>query len=173
FMRNSFLAAAISAGAFVVSLSAAQAGTLIPVPPVQGSTQTWIGDINESNIIAGDYFTPDGNVHGFFGTLDGQYTFFDHPDGHTIVHGISNDGYITGTSNSLSQDCPAVGCTFVRWPDGAIFAVEKAVVPVDGFADEVIQRGRFVGEQWYVDQNLEQLFIYGYYGKGRADRADL
>lgn len=169
-MRKSFLAAAISAVAVALSLPV-QAGKLIPVPQVPGSTHTWVSDINESNVIAGYYVTADGDVHGFFGTLDGQYTTFDHPNGRAFVFGISDDGYLAGNTNNQTDDCPILGCAFIRTPDGTIASVTKDGANVDGDGEEIIKKGKFLGEHWF--DNGGTLNIVGFYGKGATYRTDL
>ncbi len=133
-MQKSVLNAAIAAAATAWLLSAANAGTLIPVPSVPGSTATVVRGINDSNIITGTYTDPDGSVHGFVGTLDGNYTGFDFPYGNTTPEAINNDGYITGLSNYTTNDCPYYGCEYLRKPDGSIAAITKDGAPLDGIA---------------------------------------
>lgn len=96
-MRRTVLAAAISAGAFVCVLSSAEAGMLIPVPQVPGSQGTDVYSINTNNVLTGDYQDQNYREHGFVGTLDGNYTFFDLGRSQlTQGRYINDDGVVTG-----------------------------------------------------------------------------
>lgn len=77
-MKTRFVTAAATAGVFAL-LSTTHAGVLVPLPKVPGSDNTYAIAINNNNVIAGRYVTADGLNHGFFGTLDGNYTTFDAP----------------------------------------------------------------------------------------------
>jgi len=171
-MQSSALRAAVVVVAVAYMICAANAGTLIPIPPVPGSTTTDIRAINDDNVITGDYTTPDGIEHGFVGTLDGDYTTFDFPNGNTSPTGINNDGYITGLANNSTDDCPVYGCEYLRSPDGKIKAITKDGAVLDGVAQGIISHTRFVGQYTFFDQN-DQLFYYGYYGKGTKYRTGL
>ncbi|HEY8696438.1 MAG TPA: hypothetical protein VIM02_02380 [Rhizomicrobium sp.] len=170
-MRKIVLAVAVSAIALAVSSPAIQAGTLIPVPSVPGSTATYIAEINNNNVIAGDYTTSDGEYHGFVGTLDGQYTTFDHPDGQTFVEGINDDGYITGGSNAHMGDCPIFGCAFLRTPGGSIKTITNDGSPVDGLGADISSHNKLIGQYFYFDG--QNAFFYGFYGKGTKYRSAL
>jgi hypothetical protein len=145
------------------------AGTLIPVPAVPGSTSTSVSGINDRNIIAGEYDTPDGGTHGYFGTLDGQYTGFDGPAGWTIVAGINNAGYITVLSNYQTEDCRFIGCEYIRNPNGSFAAIEKVGTRLDGIPGGITAHQRFVG--WYFAGDGSG--VYGYYGRGTKYLSDL
>jgi hypothetical protein len=55
-MRNIVLAAAALAGALGYALTSSEAGTLIPIQPVDDSTaKVFIGGINDSNVVTGSY----------------------------------------------------------------------------------------------------------------------
>jgi hypothetical protein len=163
-------AAGLAAGLLLSTISA-DAGTLIPVPPVSGSTGTFIGGINDKNQITGDYTTSDGNLHGFVGTLDGQYTSFDFPGGQTSVSRIDNKGFITGLGNTQTEDCQTFGCQYLRDPDGTVEGITKAGVPLDGIPEGIIGHARYVGQYSYYDGTI--LWFYGYYGRGTKYRSDL
>jgi hypothetical protein len=171
-MHRAFLSAAALAAGVVCLFSTASAGTLIPIPSFPGSTTTVIRGINDNNVITGTYTTSDGVIHGFVGTLDGNYTSFDHPNGQTTPEAINDDGYITGLANAPTADCPVLGCTFLRAPDGSFQAITKDRVPLDGIAQGIIFNTKFVGQYSFLDQN-RHLFFYGYYGMGTKYRAAL
>jgi hypothetical protein len=92
-------------------VSTAEAGVLVPVPSVPGSSYMTVEGINDSNQIAGYYSTPDGLEHGFIGDLTGTYTTFDADSG-TRVHGFNNAGYVTGTAYDHAGDF--IGRAFVE-----------------------------------------------------------
>ena len=149
-MRNAVLAAAISAGAFACALSSADAGTLIPVPQVPGSSATFVTGINDGNIIAGYYTTPatpDDRRHGFFGTLNGQYTTFDYaPEGDTVPQAIGNDGRITGWWRKNSNAVTNV--QFIRNGDGTVqrITLNGRRLRGSGKPGALLSTGEFVGE---------------------------
>jgi uncharacterized membrane protein len=170
-MHRSLLRAALCAAGAICLCSAATAGTLVPIPPYPGSTTTVIRGINDNDVITGTYTTQDGVTHGFVGTLDGNYTSFDHPNGQTIPEAISNDGYITGLGG-FSDACGIQGCSFLRTPGGTINAITKNGVTLDGVAQGIIGHTKFVGQYNVLDENNHTLF-YGYYGKGTKYRKGL
>lgn len=169
-MQKSVLNAVFATAATASLFSAAGAGTLIPVPSVPGSTATIVRGINDSNIITGSYAMADGSLHGFVGTLDGNYTYFDFPNGSTNPEAISNDGYITGVSNFATDDCPYYGCEYLRKPDGSIAAITKDGAPLDGIPQGIIGKTKFVGQYSFFNGSL---YFYGYYGKGTKYRSAL
>ena len=66
--------------ALIVTISAAQAGTYIPVPMVPGAMSEIVFGINDSNVVAGSYRDSANVEHAFFGPLDGSnWTTFDAP----------------------------------------------------------------------------------------------
>jgi hypothetical protein len=169
-MKNTLIAGAALAGAFA-AVSSAQAGTLVPITPIPDSIAMTVEEINDNNVIAGFYETADGNVHGFVGPLNGTYETFDFGTSNmTIVHGLNNDGYLTGTSASESGFI--VGEEFSRRPNGALSPVTKGGTPLDGFANGMTNHANFVGDDWVIDIN-GHLTVYGYYGKKNAYQADL
>jgi hypothetical protein len=163
------LPAAAVVVAFALTASATMAGTLIPVPPVPGSTFTYVNGINDQNVIAGQYVTPGGGTHGYFGPLDGQYTSFDAPMGGTAVGGINNADYITVLSDYQTDDCRFIGCQYLRKPDGSFAAIEKAGTRLDGIPGGITAHQRFVG--WYFAEDGSG--VYGYYGHGTKYASDL
>jgi hypothetical protein len=166
-------AAAMAAILTACAISSADAGRLIPVPAVAGSTAMDVTAINNSNIITGVYETPDYVSHGFFGTLDGNYTTFD-AGTFTVPLGINDQGLITGWN--LAQDCsftyPPVGCEFVRKLDSSIDIVTKDRSQIGGYAYGITTHARFVGEYW-VARQTQGYDVFGYYGKGHKYVADV
>lgn len=167
-MKKAIVAAAVLAGAFT-TLSAAEAGTLIPIPPVPGSTSMFVTGINDSNVITGFYQAGDGVNHGFVGTLGGQYTTFDWGSlNDTEPRAINNDGYITGLAfdNSISF----FGPEYIRSPDGAVAAIlsGRRGTELVGTAQGIDAHRNFVGDYW--DENFND---YGYFGKGHLYKAAL
>jgi hypothetical protein len=170
-MRKVLLAGpAMAAAALLLCVSASEAGVLVPIPPIQGSVSTFVAGINDKNVLTGDYETADGALHGWLGTMDGQYRTFDAPTGMTQGRGINNDGYIT-LSSAASGD-RFFSTAMLRNPDGALVPIKMDGGIIDGFSQGIISRERSVGERWYIDQN-QNLFIYGYYARGRKYKADL
>jgi uncharacterized membrane protein len=169
-MKTTIITAAVLVGAFT-TLPVAQAGTLVPVTPIPGSIAMTVEAINDNNVIAGFYETADGNEHGFVGPLNGTYETFDFGTSNTtIVHGLNNDGYLTGTSASESGFI--IGEEFSRRPNGALSPVTKDGTPLDGFANGITDHAKFVGDDWVIDIN-GHLTVYGYYGKKNTYQADL
>src|ERR1700754_1777933 len=91
--------ALLIAGGAEASATKAQ---LIPIVPYPGATSTTVfGIADDNNTITGSYVSADdGATHGFYGTLDGNYTSFDFPDApDTQPRGINGTGrLITGFS---------------------------------------------------------------------------
>src|ERR1700742_4632365 len=86
---------------------------LIPIVPFPDATSTTLfGIADDNNTVAGSYIDIDGNTHGVYGTLDGNYTSFDFGEsGSTQARAISGDGkWITGFSNIAD-----VHCNFPEW----------------------------------------------------------
>jgi hypothetical protein len=132
---------------------AAQAAVLIPVSPVSGSTRTDVYGINDSNTLVGDYYTADGNEHGFFGPLNGAYTTFDYTGvPYTEGHGINNGGYITGMAYNS---------------DGFTIQFAGGQIQQGGYIQGINSKGVFVGD--YI--NSDGLFAY--YGKKGKYRSAL
>ena len=161
-MHRTSLAAAALAGALVLACSVAGAGVLIPVPPVAGSIETYIRGVNDSYLIVGSYTTPDYREHGFVGTLDGTYTYFDFgKTGDTIPQAISNDGYVTG----WWQKDRTIGnyVQFVRDPDGTMhrITIGGRRLKGDGSPGAILSGGAFVG--WYEAERKT-----GNYGKAKG-----
>jgi len=138
------------------------AATLIPVVPVPGSTSTFVEAINDENIIAGDYATADGSVHGFYGTLDGQYTTFDFDSVNepgTQVRGINNQGDVTGVAN-LDQGNTLLLLEFERFANGSMTLITHHRAPLHGVPGGINSHGVFAAEDWHEDASAD-----GYSGK--------
>ncbi len=147
---------AVSAFASIV-----QAGTLIPVVPVPQSVETDVRGINDQNIIVGTYYTSDYVAHGFFGTLNGQYTTFDYGGGSTATNAfeINDTGYVTGWAKVPGFQ---YGHEFIRNPNGTFVTVSRNGAPVDGFMNGVLaKRGKFVGSYWDPANSV----LKSYYGR--------
>lgn len=137
------------AGCFVLALSTAQAAMLIPVVlPADGTGDVFVTGINDSNVIAGGYYTSDGIEHGFFGPLDGSnYTIFDFGTEWTEARGISSDGTIVGINNTSDPDV-ILGYQFERFTDGTIKPIKHGHAPIDGLIESINRQGFFIGESW-------------------------
>ena len=159
-----------SAILLILALPRADAGTLIPVVPYPGSSDTVAIAINDNNTITGQYEMPDG-YHGFVGTLGGQYTSFDGDQfgGATIPNGINNSGWISGTYYNYDF-CPAPRheCAFVRRPDGAFVTVTKDGRPLPGEAGGITAKAIFVG---YYSAGKDNFVAY--LGKAGAYQNDI
>lgn len=168
-MRTTAIAAAALAGAaFAVPVVA---GTLIPVAPVSGATSTLLVDINDKNVVTGGYKTADQNFHGFLGTIDGNYTFFDYPGGNTEGRAINNDGYILAIGEPSGNNF--YGDAFARETNGDLVPITKGHKIIDGLDQGLLAKGsNFVAERWGLDKD-ENAFAYGYYGKGTKYKSDL
>jgi hypothetical protein len=149
------------------SLSAAQAAVLVPVAAVPNSTSTTVFGINSDNVLAGSFIGNDGIEHGFFGT-NGNYATFDAGEGGTQARGISDDGLITGLSNSQSGDAGAEPI-FERQTDGTILSVTRTGVSLTGVAQGFSNDDdKFAGGYW--NPNIHQMVAFvGQSGKWRSD----
>jgi hypothetical protein len=170
-MRKSLVTAGALAFAALSFSSISSAGTFIPLPLYPGSISTSVLDISNANVLVGNYMNPDGTVHGFFGTMDGNYTSFDTPSGNTNPRFINDDGYITGWGAPAGEGI--FGDAFLRKPDGTIVPVTKDDVTIDGQSTGIRQHVKFVGEWWYYDPNQAHFYTYGFYGKGHKWQGDL
>jgi hypothetical protein len=170
-MRKVLSAGPFAAAAFLLCTSIATAGVLVPIPDVPGSISTNVHTINNNNLVAGSFTSSDGAVHGFFGSLDGNYTAFDALNGQTEVRGLNDQGYITGLSRVTTTSCPYNGCEFLRKPDGTVQEIKKDKAALDGLTGQIVDRQKFVGDYDYFDGNT--FFYFGYYGKGAKYLSDL
>lgn len=133
------------------------AATLVPVPAVPGSTQTFISSINDHNQIAGYYFKADGTELSFFGGLDGQYTRFDADPVNapgSSARGISNDGTVIGVANQNTSN-QIDDVIYERKPNGAF----KFIAPQDQssalFAGGISRNDVFTVENFHSDSSAE------------------
>jgi hypothetical protein len=169
-MLKQLAAAAVLAGLAAFALPS-EAGTLIPVVPFPGSTSTSVLGINDNNIIVGTYMDSDGVEHGYFGTLDGNYTSFDYTantvDG-TEPRAINGDGWITGYAPASNEGF-LFGYEFARKPDGTIVTIKKDSVPLDGIAQGITKGQESVGDYW----DTVNFIRYGYYAKKGKYQEDL
>lgn len=97
----------------------AHAGILVPVPQVPDSLETDVYSINTANVLTGSYTDQNGREHGFVGTLDGKYKFFDYGE-NTDTQGryINDSGMVTGTS--FERQSPWYQFQFLRCPHGNV-----------------------------------------------------
>lgn len=121
---------AVAGAAMSVSLSC-HAATLIPIIAPTGAATTRLLGINDSNIIAGSYFDSNNVEHGFYGTLDGNYTTFDFGGSSTgtEIRGIGDDGSVDGFAATPGF---ALGQEFFRAPDGTVSTFMHQGSPLDG-----------------------------------------
>jgi len=165
-MRGSILLCGACLSLFAVS--AADAGTLIPVPPVEGAVATNVFDINDSLEISGMYTDDGGIEHGFFGTLGGDYTTVDYPGAvsGTEARSINNAGYVLGFA---PDETFASGPEFLRKPDGTIITIKKSGVTLSGIAQGLAVHQVSVGD--YLNPDFAHKT--GYRGKNGKYKADI
>jgi hypothetical protein len=153
-------------GAFSYTVpSSAEADSWIPVKPVRNSVSTDVYSINDHNIIVGAYSTQNDKEHGFFGTLDGNYTTFDVGRAFTVPRGINNEGFITGFADAADGTVEE----FERSPDGSIKLISKKGSPLSGQALGINSHGAFVGT--YLDQ--ESSSTLSFIGKSGLYKHDI
>lgn len=154
----------------LLALQSAQAYTLIPVPPVTGSTSTDVYAINNDNVIAGGWFDSIGVEHGFFGTLAGSYTTFDYAGAGvtgTEARGINDNDYITGWAPATNF---VQGYEFIRNPDGTMVTITKNGVALDGIPQQILSTNGnpFAGNYWPDSTDR-----YAYLGKNGVWKKDV
>jgi len=150
-----------------VSMSAGQAAVLVPVTSVPNSKSTTVYGINSDNVLVGSFIGSDDIEHGFFGE-NGSYTTFDAGEGGTQARGISDDGLITGLSNSQSGDAGAQPI-FERKTDGTILSVTRTGIDLAGSAQGFSNGDdRFAGTYWNPNIHHTVAFV-GQNGKWRSD----
>ena len=144
--------------------SISQAATLVPIVPYPGSIATRVFGINDNNVVAGGYLTSDGNEHGFYGMLDGQYTSFDKPQAYVIEgRGINNANEIVG----YYQAKFGFLFGFERLADGTIKTIKQGNTRIEnGFAEGINSKGQFVASG---NMDGEGLSCVGKNGKCRKD----
>jgi len=150
-------------GANLLAATAVHAAVLIPVPPPAGVAPqaTAVFGINDDNVIAGSYFTPDGVEHGFYGTLDGNYTTFDVGDsGVTEPRGINNAGIIMGICCTTTGDA----LPWERYSDGSFaYVTLKHGAPLgQGISGAINAGSTFVASGW--NSLFSQFFSF--FGEG-------
>jgi hypothetical protein len=151
-----------------VALPPARAAVLVPVTPVQGSSVTTAFAINDSDVIAGSFIgSNDGVEHAFFGTPDGNYTTFDAGTGGSEARGISNDGTITGISNS-QNGTTATEPIYERRPGGKFVNVTMSGQQLFGLAQGINGNDKFAGYYWNKVAGETQGFV-GRKGVWKAD----
>lgn len=156
-----WVATVLAASVILVAMPA-PAGVLVPITPVPGSISMLVTGINDSNVVTGHYETPDHALHGFVGTIDGNYATFDYPTGDTGGRGINNDGYVTGFARPSGKNIFADA--FIRKPDGTLIDVAYHKKIGDGYVQGIVKREKFVGEEWYYNDDFD-IRVDGYYGK--------
>jgi len=142
------VALGISTALLVTSAAQANKAQLIPIIPFPNASSTSVfGIADDNNTITGSYVSnDDGLTHGFYGTLDGNYTSYDFPGGpDTQARGINGTGrLITGFSNIT-----ATHCEFIEWQynvnTGRSEQITKNEVPVFGIVMG-INRDTFAGD---------------------------
>lgn len=160
-MRKFLLATTSVAGLTLSALLGAQAATIISVPMVPGAVDQTVFGINDSNVIAGAFHDSAGIEHGFYGTLDGNYTTFDVAGDDTFgtePRYISPDGSIVGF---LAGSGFAIGEEFYRRTDGSVGFPHHAGKPMDGVLQGTNYFHVSMGD-YYNDSGVR----VGYYAKG-------
>jgi uncharacterized membrane protein len=157
-------------GAVVLALpSASTAATLVQVTPPDGAVATIVFGINKDNVITGSFFDAAGVEHGFVGPINGTYTTFDF--GGTSIgtepRGLDDDGDVVGFAADPSF---AVGTEFLRAPGGALQAIEKDGLALDGIAQGITKhKGASTGD--YINPNTG--VRTGYLAKDGAYQSDV
>lgn len=147
----------------------ARSAVLIPVPSAPNSTVTTAFALNDSDVVAGSYIgASDGIEHAFYGTLDGNYTSFDAGSGGSEARGISNDGTITGLSNS-QNGTSATEPIFERDPAGNVTNVTMSGAQLFGLAQGINGRDKFAGYYW----NTQTSAVQGFVGRNDEWKADV
>jgi hypothetical protein len=157
-------------GAVVLALPAASsAATLVPVTPPEGAAATIVFGINKDNVITGSFIDANGVEHGFVGPLNGTYTTFDFGGTSTGTEprGLNDDGDTVGFATDPSF---AVGTEFRRTEDGAIQAIEKDGLPLDGIAQGITKK-KDASTGDYIDPNTG--VRTGYLGKDGEYQSDV
>ncbi|HTT98077.1 MAG TPA: hypothetical protein VMF58_08505 [Rhizomicrobium sp.] len=137
----------MSAALLIASGAEAKKGQLIPIIPYPGATTTTLtGIADDNNTVVGSYIDSSGVTHGFYGTLDGNYTSFDYDiSGFTQARGISGDGsVITGFANN-----DGIHCDFEEWTmkgGKPPKAVKKGKTKLAGIAQGIDSKGVFAGD---------------------------
>lgn len=143
---------------------------LIPIIPYPGATTTTLlGIADDNNTVAGSYTDADGNTHGFYGTLDGNYTSFDFGTSNfTQARAISPDGStITGFSNN-----DGVHCDFQEWEKigkKAAKAVKKGKIALAGEAQGINSKGQFAADYCDTGGSGTVFGMLGQKGKWKSD----
>jgi hypothetical protein len=146
----------------------ANSAVLVRVPSVPNSTLTTAFAFNDDDVVAGSFIgANDGVEHAFFGALDGNYTTFDAGSGGSEARGISNDGTITGISNSQNGTTKTEPI-FERNPLGKLQQVTMSGQQLFGLAQGINRHDKFVG--YYVNpQTSETQGFVGRRAKWLAD----
>lgn len=138
------------------------APVLVPVTPFPNASSTTVfGIADDNNTIAGSYVDQDGLSHGFYGTLDGNYTSFDYPGGDsTQPRAIDATGtLITGIATFTGAHCD-----FIEWEFDVstlkIKQIKKDGQAIHGTAQGLNKDGLFAGD--YCDSGG---VIHGQVGK--------
>jgi len=155
---------AIAGAAMSISLSC-HAATLIPVIAPSGAVTTRLLGINDSNIIAGSYFDSSNVEHGFFGTLDGNYTTFDFGGSSTgtEIRGIGDDGSVDGFAATPGF---VFGQEFFRAPDGTVSTFTHKGTTLDGVVQGITKSEISFGD--YFNGNGKRTGFEGRKGHFKA-----
>lgn len=139
-------------------------GVVVQVVPVQGSDETDVFGINDSNAITGSWYDPSGAEHGYVGSFTGaNYTTFDDStDPGTEPRGINNAGYVSGFDNSGGSS-PSAYIPFERAPSGAISNVAMDGNVLNGLIQGINNKNVFTGG--YENSNLQFVGYIGANGK--------
>jgi hypothetical protein len=160
--------AAVLLGFWLLTATAATAGTLIPVTNYPGSATTVVFSINDDNAISGEYQNPTGGEHAFFGPLNGTYTGFDYGGTAlgTEARSINNAGLIVGFSPDTAYYS---GPEFLRDTDGTFKAFKKAGVGLLGIAQGLNKHDVSVGDYVTDPSTATQTAYQGHNGRYARD----
>jgi uncharacterized membrane protein len=138
-----------AAGLLVLTLSAAKAASLWPVPyPPSTDHGGFVTGINDSNTIAGGFYTADGIEHAFFGPLHGGVaTIWDVGKEWTEARGINNDGTVVGYYDTKAPNV-VYGYQFERYTNSAVKPIKNGDSFIDGIVESINSKGIFIGESW-------------------------
>ncbi|MEK7265727.1 MAG: hypothetical protein AAB227_06465 [Pseudomonadota bacterium] len=146
--------------------SGALAGTFRPVAAPEGSLNAGVLGINDQGEVAGSYSTDGVDLHGFVGSIDGNYQTFDVDGNPTQARSLNNQGRIVGFYTILDTLNE-----FERAQDGTIVTIVKDGAPLEGIAQGVNAAGEFSGD--YLGAPGSTPRRGGYKGKDGAFQSDV
>jgi hypothetical protein len=162
----------MSSAVLISNAAYAAKAQLIPIVPFPGATSTTVfGIADDNNTITGSYIDGDGFTHGFYGTLDGNYTEFNFGDSDfTQARGIDGSGtLIAGFSNNDGNHCDLQEFEYDLGA-GKLKAIKKGNKALNGEAQAINSKGEFAGD--YCDTGGSGT-IFGYLGQKFKWKSDV